>query len=251
MKLRTVDLFAGVGGFALGLEETGGFETVAFVEIDPEAQRVLRKNWPHVPVWADVKDVSKETLPDDINVIVGGFPCQDISAARTGSGLPLGDALRADRSGLWFEYLRLIREIRPDLAIIENVSVLRSRGLDTVLAGLAEIGYDAEWHAVPAAAVGAPHRRDRLFILAYPGSARLSRPVVDGTAFPVSAPQKVAELGDLAIQVGAEWADHSAALRVGDGVPYRPHTLKQMGNAVSPPVVAAIGRAYLRARDAA
>lgn len=102
----------------------------------------------------------------DPAVVCGGFPCQDISVAGRGVGLS------GSRSVLWFEMLRVIDETNPKYAVIENVSALRSRGLDAVLGGLTSIGYDAEWHCVPAAAVGAPHRRDRIWILAYPQPGR-------------------------------------------------------------------------------
>src|SRR3546814_20243519 len=95
-----------------------------------------------------------------INVITGGFPGQDISFARTGSGQGLGPALAGSRSGLWFEYLRLIGELEPEWVIIENVSALRTRGLDVILHGLASLGYDAEWHCIIASSVGAPHRSE-------------------------------------------------------------------------------------------
>jgi DNA (cytosine-5)-methyltransferase 1 len=162
MKLRTLDLFAGIGGISLGLERTGGFETVGFCEIDKAAQKVLKKHWPDVPIFEDVKSLSAKDIDGPIDVITGGFPCQDISVAGKGAGLA------GARSGLWFEFHRLIQEAKPKWVIAENVSALRSRGLDQVLRSLAEIGYDAEWHCIPASAVGAPHRRDRIWILAYP-----------------------------------------------------------------------------------
>jgi DNA (cytosine-5)-methyltransferase 1 len=162
---RILSLFAGIGGFDLGLERTGGFKTVAFCEIDPFAVRVLNKHWPNVPVYGDVRDLTCDRLWADgafPNVIVGGFPCQDISLAGKGAGLA------GERSGLWSEYARLIGEIRPKFVIVENVAALLSRGLGDVLGDLASLGYDAEWHCIPASAVGAPHRRDRIWILAYP-----------------------------------------------------------------------------------
>jgi DNA (cytosine-5)-methyltransferase 1 len=163
--LRVLSLFAGIGGFDLGLERTGGFKTVAFCEIEPFAVRVLNKNWPGVPVYGDVRELTAERLRADgavPNVIVGGFPCQDISFAGKGAGLA------GERSGLWGEYARLVGEIRPGFVIVENVAALLSRGLGDVLGDLAALGYDAEWHCIPASAVGAPHRRDRIWILAYP-----------------------------------------------------------------------------------
>jgi len=162
--MKVLDLFSGIGGLSLGLERAG-FETVAFCEIDKKAQLVLKKHWPHVPIYDDVSAITGETFRDQtIDIICGGFPCQDISLAGKGAGLA------GERSGLWFQFHRLIKEIRPRYAIIENVAALRSRGLDAVLRSLAEIGYDAEWHCIPASAVGAPHRRDRIWIVAYPNN---------------------------------------------------------------------------------
>jgi DNA (cytosine-5)-methyltransferase 1 len=166
--MKVLDLFSGIGGFSLGLERTGGFETVAFCEIQKYPRQILKQHWPDVPIFTDVKTLNKDTLNEQgisVDVICGGFPCQDISFAGKGAGL------EGERSGLWFEFHRLIKEIRPSWVIAENVSALRSRGLDAVLGSLAEIGYDAEWHCIPASAVGAPHRRDRIWIVAYPNSS--------------------------------------------------------------------------------
>ena len=164
--LKLLDLFSGIGGFSLGLERTGGFETVAFCEIDKFCQKVLRKHWPHVRQYTDIKTLTAAQLNADgitVDAICGGFPCQDISLAGGGAGMGEGT-----RSGLWSEYARLIGELRPRYVIVENVSALLGRGLDRVLGDLAALGYDAEWHCIPAAAVGAPHRRDRIWIVAYP-----------------------------------------------------------------------------------
>lgn len=176
-KLRVLDLFSGIGGFSLGLERTGGFRTVAFCEIEEFPRRVLAKHWPDVPIYDDVRTLTHERLSQDgvaVDVICGGFPCQDISFAGKGAGLA------GERSGLWREFARLIDEIRPRYALVENVAALLYRGLGEVLGDLAEIGYDAEWHCIPASAVGAPHRRDRIWIVAYPvadaGGGRCSRP---------------------------------------------------------------------------
>lgn len=160
-----MDLFSGIGGFSLGLERAGNFETVAFCEIDKAAQKVLKKHWPNVPIFENVSTLKGEQL-GTIDVICGGFPCQDISLAGKGAGL------EGARSGLWWEFHRLIKEIKPSWVIAENVSALRSRGLDQVLRSLAEIGYDAEWHCIPASAVGAKHTRDRIWIIAYPSEQR-------------------------------------------------------------------------------
>jgi len=166
--LRVLDLFSGIGGFSLGLERTRGFETVAFCEIEPFCQRVLRKHWPGVPVYSDVRMLRGYMFPN-VDVITGGFPCQDISTAGRQKGI------EAKRSGLWTDLCRLIGEVRPRYAIVENVSNLLSgpseqRGgwFGKVLGDLAEVGYDAEWHCIQAADVGAPHLRDRIWIIAYP-----------------------------------------------------------------------------------
>jgi DNA (cytosine-5)-methyltransferase 1 len=159
MKLCVIDMFAGIGGFSLGLHRTGGFETVAVAETDPYASKVLAKRF-GVP---NVGDVTTAEYPN-ADIICAGFPCQDISFAGAGAGLA------GARSGLWREVVRAIRVVRPRFAILENVAALLNRGMGTVLGDLAAIGHDAEWHCIPAAAVGAPHRRDRIWIIANPGS---------------------------------------------------------------------------------
>lgn len=178
---RVLSLFAGIGGFDLGLERTGGFKTVAFCEIDPFCQKVLAKHWPGVPIYDDVRELTAERLRADgtePDCIAGGFPCQDISIAGDGAGLA------GERSGLFFEIMRLAGELaaigRPvRYILLENVSALLGRGLGDVLRALAAIGYDAEWHCIPVGRLGAPHERDRVWIIAYPTVGR-GRAVVAG-----------------------------------------------------------------------
>jgi DNA (cytosine-5)-methyltransferase 1 len=158
--LTVGSLFAGIGGFDLGLERAG-MRCLWQCELDPYALGVLEKHWPDVLRVPDVRDVNAETVPP-VDVIAGGFPCQDVST------LGLGGGLDGERSGLWFEMFRVIRELRPRYVIVENVPALLARGLDRVLGSLASIGYDAEWDCIPASAVGAPHQRDRVWIVAYP-----------------------------------------------------------------------------------
>jgi len=174
--LKVLDLFSGIGGFSLGLERTGGFETVAFCEIEKFPQKVLAKHWPEVPIYEDVRDVTAEQLRADgiiPNVITGGFPCQDISVAGNQKGIGEGT-----RSGLWSECARLVGEIRPDYAIFENVTALLSgadgKWFERVLWDLSEVGYDAEWHCISASELGAHHHRDRVWIISYPAGGKQS-----------------------------------------------------------------------------
>jgi DNA (cytosine-5)-methyltransferase 1 len=160
--MKVLSLFSGIGALDLGLEQAGGFETVAFCEIEEWPRQVLKKHWPGVTCHADIKTLKASDIKSEIDVICGGFPCQDISPAGKGAGL-LGT-----ESSLWFEYLRLIGEIRPKYVIIENSGALRTRGLGTVLQGLAGFGYDAEWYRLRACDFGAPHQRARTWIIAYP-----------------------------------------------------------------------------------
>lgn len=179
MKLKVLDLFSGIGGFSLGLERTGGFETVAFCEIEPFCRRVLAKHWPNVRQYEDVRTLTADTLRRDgiaVDVITGGFPCQDISTAGKLSGM--GDGTR---SGLFTEIIRLVGELRPEFIILENVANLLSgpsdgpgRWFGRVLGDLAECGYDAEWRNIPAWLVGSPHERERVWIVAYPKQERRS-----------------------------------------------------------------------------
>jgi DNA (cytosine-5)-methyltransferase 1 len=270
--VKVLDLFSGIGGFSLGLERAG-FETVAFCEPNPFCQAILKKHWATVPVYEDVRELSAERLANDgiaFDAICGGFPCQDISVAGKGAGLA------GARSGLWWEFHRLIAETKPKWVIAENVSALRSRGLDEVLGSLAALGYDAEWHCIPASAVGAPHRRDRIWIVAYPNgqqqqpmlsgrSAEGSRETASTRALDVDVAgggadgawsSNVADAGCESTQVSFSgrfatvafpqrhpwWEVEPDVGRVADGVPKRLDRLKSLGNAVVPQIPEIIGR---------
>ncbi len=225
--MKILDLFSGIGGFSLGLERAG-MQTIAFCEVDPVCRQVLKKHWPNVPIFEDVKRLTAKDMYDTVDVIVGGFPCQDISLAGKGAGLA------GERSGLWYEYHRLIKEIRPRYVIIENVAALRSRGLDAVLWSLAEIGYDAEWHCIPASAVGAPHRRDRIWIVAYPDN--------DGES--VSKINAKASRLQIALTNGGwrRWDGKPEDVRMDDGIPNGMDRVRALGNAVVPQIPEIIGR---------
>ena len=172
--MKVLDLFAGIGGFSLGLEKAG-METVAFCEIDEYAQKVLKKNWPGVPIYEDVRQITANRLVSDgigVDVITGGFPCQDISVAGNQVGI------EGERSGLWTECARLLGDIRPKYAIFENVPNLLNGGdgnwFKRVLWDISKIGYDAEWHCIRASDIGAPHRRERIWIICYKNNSPMA-----------------------------------------------------------------------------
>ena len=166
--MKLLDLFSGIGGFSLALHQLG-YETAAFCEIEEYPQKILAKRWPGVPIYPDVTKLTKEVLNNDgittIDAICGGFPCQDISVAGKQAGVN-----DETRSGLFSEITRLAGELRPSKLYLENVTAIISgdsgRWHGRVLGDLAEIGYDCRWHCVPAAHVGAQHRRDRWWLVA-------------------------------------------------------------------------------------
>lgn len=271
--LRVLDLFAGVGGFSLALENIGGFETAAFCEIDKHAQAVLKQHWPRVPVFEDVKLLNGKALKN-IDVICGGFPCQDISTAGKQKGIKDGT-----RSGLWFEYKRLIQEIGPRWVIIENVRNLLSNGFATVVKDLSEIGYDCAWEVVSARSVGAPHFRERIWIVAYPNGQQIREQsrriqwengrdsILTGN---IGQARKIAHSDDFRFwptfateEEKQQWWTEATAkfrdrwnvmpdvCRVDDGISkeldkIRAQRIKQLGNAVVPAIVEIIGKQILK-----
>lgn len=229
--LRFISLFAGIGGIDLGLERAG-MQCVAQVEIDDYATRVLAKHWPDVPRFRDVREVGGYNLPQ-ADVLAGGFPCQDISDAGKRAGLA------GARSGLWWEFHRLIEEVQPSYVIAENVAALRYRELDTVLRSLAEIGYDAEWQTLSAAACGAPHRRERIFLVAYATSQRRTTCVFRPVLHLPSQPALYSRTWN------GHRVDQPAIIRVVDGIPRQLDRLRGLGNAVVPQVAELVGRAVV------
>ena len=153
-------LFSGIGGIELGFEREG-FRTLWFIEKDRYAQEVIRKHWRDAIIYDDITEVDFRTVPK-VDILTGGFPCQDISIAGRGVGIT------GSRSSLWKYYKEAIGILRPKYAFIENVPILTDRGFNVVLSDIASIGYDAEWYCVPASSVGAFHRRNRIYIVSYP-----------------------------------------------------------------------------------
>jgi DNA (cytosine-5)-methyltransferase 1 len=248
-KLKVLDLFSGIGGFSLGLERTGGFETVAFCEIEPFCRRVLAKHWPDVRQYEDVRTLTADTLRRDgiaVDVITGGFPCQDISIAGKQAGMGEGT-----RSGLWSEVARLTRDLRPSFIIMENVANLL-RGPDEqpggwfgrVLGDLAELGYDAEWENIPASALGAPHRRERVWLVAYSNEIRRDRS-------PLGLPALRQFVSRVAEGIWISEPPEPIVLGVDDRIPNGVDQRAAYGNTVVPQIPELIGRAILEARAAA
>jgi DNA (cytosine-5)-methyltransferase 1 len=227
--------------------------TVAFCEIDPYCQAVLRRHWPDVPVFDDVRTLTATDVSNAakqqvgiagqsrinsgvVDVICGGFPCQDISIAGKGEGIT------GSRSGLWKEFARIIGEIRPRYVIVENVAALLGRGLGDVLGDLAALGYDAEWHCIPASAVGAPHRRDRVWIVGHPMQSGLS----ERTAIRGRPGEATTGLSWDVSSVSGQWDVEPDVGRVAHGVPARVDRLKALGNTVVPQIAEIIGRAIMK-----
>ena len=227
--MKVLDLFSGIGGFSLGLERAG-MTTVAFCEIEEYPRKVLAKHWPDVLIYKDIRELDGIQYKGTVDLICGGFPCQDISLAGKGEGIRDGT-----RSGLWAEYKRLIDEVKPSYAIIENVANLRSKGLVTVLQDLWESGYDAEWYIIPAGGLGFPHLRERIWIVAYPHSSQCKRGSISSRIY-----EKISHLSHL-----RRGKDKPGVERTLDGVPYRAHRLRALGNAVVPQIPEIIGRAIM------
>lgn len=236
-KLTVGSLFAGIGGIELGLERTGGFETVWQVEKDDYCRRVLAKHWPNVTRYEDVRKVGENEL-NGVDLICGGFPCQDISVA----GKPDRDGIQGERSGLWNEFARIVREIRPRYVLVENVAALRYRrgGLGVVLRDLATGGYDAEWITLRASAFKFPHQRERVFVIAYPEGSRREAFFSNG----LRAVQTARE-GFTPRTFGKAWLDGSPKPTLrgeNHGLPRRVDRLRVLGNAVVPKMAEFIGQ---------
>ena len=164
MELKALSLFSGIGGLDLAAE-MAGIETVALCEIEPFPVEVLKKRFPDVPIFSDVRKLKRGDIDGTIDIIHGGFPCQDLSVAGVQKGLEDEEGKPTARSGLWFEMLRVIHEIRPRYVVAENVRGAVNLALDTVQAGMEDEGYKVWAFVLPAAAFGAPHQRERLFVV--------------------------------------------------------------------------------------
>lgn len=248
-------LFSGIGGLELGLEQAGLGPVLWQVENDEHANTILAKRWPGVARFSDVRTVGTDCLAP-VDIVCGGFPCQDISYAGKGAGLS------GSRSGLWREFARIVGELGPRYVVVENVNALLRRGIGEVLGTLASFGYDAIWDCIPACAAGAPHRRDRIFIVAYALEGRLSPP---RSRFGAAGPSRTGMETDggrpAESRLGGgsyglpDWVDRGfPAGRNGEAYPWEPPRavfgrsasdraarIARLGNAVSPAVAFVVG----------
>ena len=273
-KLKHLDLFSGIGGFSLGLEATGGFETVAFCDYDSYCQKILRKHWPWVTIYDDIKELNHEKLNSNghtkIDIITGGYPCQPFSVAGRQQG-------EKDPRHVWPEYFRLIKELRPTWVIGENVSGHVKLGLDTVLENLESEGYSARTFSISASSIGANHQRERIWIVANSGCSwgsgsefqrkneneikkenanqfeRSSSSSQSNMVYSDSERlEKWESIGENFSQeyqtlIGADcWSIEPDVGRVANGVPKRVDRLKSLGNSLVPHIPYYIGMSILQ-----
>jgi len=229
--VRHLDLFSGIGGFALAAQMAGGIETVAFCEIEEYPQLILAKNFPNVPIHGDVRTLNPNTY-GRIDLITGGYPCQPFSSAGKRKG-------QGDDRYLWPEMLRVIQEIQPTWVVGENVGGIIGVELDKVLFALEGIGYEVEALVIPACAVNAPHRRDRVWIVANTISTRGARRQRYNKANRCSRGEKIQSQWC----VGKNWKQIATRIcGVDDGLPKELDRLKSLGNAIVPQVAYEIFR---------
>lgn len=252
-----MDLFSGIGGITLALKKW--VKPIAYCEQDKYAQAVLMSSMqngdiPHAPIWDDVRTLSSKQIDVPIDIIYGGFPCQDISTAGNGKGLD------GERSGLFFEIMRLSKEIEPKFIFLENVPAIRTRGLDKVTKELALAGYDCRWDFVSAEEMGAPHYRNRWFLLAYTNSKFSRHSGKNKEEWEMDKPKADIKLDGIpremantmrkrwdkdaissrftqkhnTIKGRGSWEVEPNICRVADGIPFRMDRIKGLGNAVVP-----------------
>jgi DNA (cytosine-5)-methyltransferase 1 len=229
--VKYLSLFSGIGGMDLGLDRAG-MTCVGQCEIDPFCRRVLAKHWPSVWRWDDVRTLTGDIVREHcgpVDIIAAGFPCQPVSVNGLGKA-------QDDERWLWPETARVVDELRPGGLLLENVTGLLGRGLGDVLRDLASIGYDAEWDSVPAAAFGAPHLRERVFVVSHPASAGSQGQEPAGRIW-----------GRGVLAQRDRWEPEPAVCRVANGVPNRVDRLRGLGNAVVPQVAEFIGRLIMEA----
>lgn len=235
--MNGLDLFSGIGGIGIALEPW--VRTVAYCERDRYAQGVLLSRMRSgeidtAPIWDDVTTLRADMLPR-IDIIFGGFPCQDLSVAKQNR-----EGLDGERSGLFFHIVRLARESRPAFVFLENVTAIRTVGAERVVKELAGIGYDCRWTTLSAASVGAPHRRDRWFLLAHPKRERCIEGADESgrgkkrrsSDQPSDSSKASRTVAGISTETRNQWSTESSVLRVAHGIPNRMDRIRCLGNSV-------------------
>jgi DNA (cytosine-5)-methyltransferase 1 len=232
MTIKIGSLFAGIGGFELGLERSWvNAETIWQVEREEFCQKILQKHWPKSTLYNDVRDIKKHNI-EPVDVLIGGFPCQDISLAGKQRGVNNGE-----KSSLWWEMWRIASDLRPRIIIMENVAnIIRLGGVD-VIGSLAQIGYDCEWTVISARQFGAPHLRERWFCVAYSNLSRRQKQH-ESIMLDTSSGSRCGDSQIGGIQSGDNYWNRapypSPFCRVDDGISNRVARLKALGNAIVP-----------------
>lgn len=244
-------LFSGIGGFEYGIESAiENSKTIWQVEENKSCQAILKKHWPQADLFDDVRSVGAHNL-QYVDILTGGFPCQDISAAN-----PRGRGLHGEKSSLWWEAWRITRELRPRVIIVENSSILSIRGLSVVLGSLASIGYDAEWATLRASWFGSPQRRDRCYIIGYPCGVLDDRQTITDTNKERSRAQDAIRARRATVdahdntRISGYWKEREAPApicRVDNGIsrelyPHRRKRIEALGNSIVPQIAYFLGK---------
>lgn len=231
-------LFSGIGGFDLAAEWMG-WENIFHCEIEEDKRRVLCRNFKNVESYADINDFETEKYRDKIDVLSGGFPCQDISISQQSRKLGGARGIKGERSGLWKQYKRIIWEVKPGIIIFENSPMLVIRGLETVLCDLHELGYDVEWRCFFASDFGLPHFRKRIYGVAYARSKRWKNIIKEGGLLQKILPQKSSRQKPISISIERFNGKSSYAdVRMDDGFSEKldKRVIHGFGNAVIPDI---------------
>ena len=237
--IRVGSAFSGIGGFELGVEQSWnhlGVKTVWQIEKDSFCQQVLKKHWPNATLHEDITTIEPSSL-EPVDVIIGGFPCQDISIAGKQKGVNEGE-----KSGLWWKLWNIIGELRPRILILENVSNIIRVGGSEVLGSLSEIGYDSEWQIIRASDFGAPHRRARWFCVAYHsantgGKTGQKQSINTGRLETAHRSKCGIYKSGGNIRTGSDFQSipfGSVVCRMDHGISNRIHRIRSLGNAIVP-----------------
>jgi len=233
--MKHLDLFSGIGGFALACK-WAGIETIGFVEIDSFCQKVLNKNFPNIPIVGDIRDVKEDTFPKPVDIITGGFPCQPFSLAGQRRG-------EADDRYLWPAMCNVIKEYKPTWVLGENVAGIISMAFYQVLSDLEDIGYEAQALVIPACAINAPHKRDRVWFIAHSKSHTLDVNVSGQDSQDVKQKCNANQLRRCNLfedagtfNINRREILESSICREDDGISNRVDRLKSLGNAIVPQV---------------